>query len=344
MHASRRSLLIAAPLAGLVTACSSADDATVEQAGAAGAPQASPGTFPVTVEHALGTTTIPAPPERIVCLGWGAQDVLWTLGIDPVAIPTVDYGGRPDGTYPWWEGHFDPAVTQFLPSSDGDEVPFEAIAALDPDLVLAVYSGITDTDHATLEQIAPTVAYAQAPWIGSWQEQALTIGRAVGRDGDAQTVVATVEADIAARGAAAPVLAGTDFAYVYFATTGVSVYLPGDPRVDVLHGLGLLDAPGVTALAAANPTFYAEVAEERVRDLDCDVLVAYGETGTYDALELVAADPVYATMPAVARGSVAMITDTDLVAATSATALNLPWQLDRVVPLLTRAADVVPRS
>lgn len=337
MPASRRSLLLAAPFATVaaVTACAPGD--TDAPAAGAATPDAPGGAFPVTIEHALGTATVQAAPQRVVCLGWGAQDVLWTLGVDPVAVPTVDYGGLPDGTYPWWQGHFDPAVTSFLPG--GDEVPFEAVAALAPDLVLAVYSGITATDYAALEQIAPTVAYAQSPWIGTWQEQASTIGRAVGREAEAQTAVEAVDQDLADRAAANPVLTGTTFAYVYFASTGVSVYLPGDPRVDVLHGLGLLDAPGVTALAAGTEAFYTEVAKERVRDLDCDVLVAYGEPGAFDGLDLVAADPVYATMPAVARGSVAMITDEDLVAATSATVLNLPWQLDRVVPLLVQAAD-----
>ena len=50
------------------------------------------------------------------------------------------------------------------------------------------------------------------------------------------------------------------------------------------------------------------------------------------------ADPVYASMPAVAADAVAWLEDQSLVSATSATVLNLPWQLDRLLPLLDAAA------
>ncbi|WP_432523865.1 iron-siderophore ABC transporter substrate-binding protein [Kineococcus sp. SYSU DK006] len=337
MRPSRRSLLLAAPLTALgLTACGGDDD-TADTAGAEGpatAPAAA-GRFPVTVEHALGSTTVEAEPQRIVCLGWGSQDVLWALDLQPVAVPEVAYGALEDGTLPWWEGHFDAATTQFLPNPDSGEVPFEQIAALAPDLVLAVYSGITETDYASLAKIAPTVAYPDQPWLTTWQDQATMIGRAVGRSAQAERLVSDTEADLAERAAANPDLQGKTFSYLYATDANLSVYLPGDPRVDMLHALGLVDAPGVTALARSTPTFYAEVAKERVRDLDSDLVVGYGG----QTREQFVADPVYSTMPAVAAGAIAWLDDESLVSATSATVLNIPWQLDRLVPLLTAAAQ-----
>jgi iron complex transport system substrate-binding protein len=335
---TRRSLLLGAPaaLTALALASCGSDDTTT--GGSAPSTTSAAGAFPVTVEHALGSATVESAPQRIVTVGWGSQDVLWALGLQPVAVPKVTYGGLPDGTYPWWAGHFDAATTTFLPSADAGEVPFEAIAEKAPDLILAVYSGITAEDYATLSKIAPTVAYPESPWKTSWQDQATLVGRAVGKEADAKALVERTQADLAARAAAAPVLGGKTFSYVYATEAGLSVYLPGDSRVDMLHDLGMVDSPGVTALAGTTEEFYTEVAQERTLDVAADVIVGYG--GLTQAQ--LAADPVYATLPAVASGAVAWLADETLVAATSATVLNLPWQLDRLVPLLTAAAERSP--
>ncbi|ABS05372.1 iron-siderophore ABC transporter substrate-binding protein [Kineococcus radiotolerans] len=341
MRPSRRALLATVPLAALAAACGSSDDAaSPAPASTAGTGGTGGDTFPVTVEHALGSTTVPAAPTRIVCLGWGSQDVVWALGGQPVGVPEITYGGNPDGTLPWWEGHFDAAATTFLPNPDSGEVPFEQITALTPDLILAVYSGITEADYATLSQIAPTVGYPDQPWLTSWQDQTTMVGKALGKSAEAERLVADAEADLAERAAATPSLEGKTFSYVYATEANLSVYLPGDPRVDTLHALGLVDAPGTAALASAQDVFYTEVAKERVRDVDSDLVVGYG-TLTRDQLR---ADPVYATMPAVASDAVAWIDDEQLVTATSATLLSLPWALDRLVPLLDAAARAADAS
>ncbi|WP_337060091.1 iron-siderophore ABC transporter substrate-binding protein [Kineococcus sp. G2] len=335
VRATRRSLLLSAPLAALAaaTACGSQETGTTTGSAGTAAAAGAEGTFPVTVEHALGSTTVEAAPERIVTWGWGSQDVLWALGLQPVGVPEITYGGE-DGAYPWWEGHHDPSVTTSIGASETGEVPFEKVAELAPDLVLAVNSGLTEQDWTTLTRIAPTVAYPDQPWQTTWQDQARLIGRAVGKEQEAEDLVAEAEADLTERAAANPQLEGKSFAYVYATSAGLSVYLPGDSRVDTLHGLGLVDAPGVTALAESSGEFYVEVAKERVRELDSDVLVGYGDI----SLEELRADPVYATMPAVANGAVVWLTDPNLIAATSTTLLNLPWQMDRLVPQLADAA------
>jgi len=334
---TRRSLLLGAPAALAALALASCGGGT-STGGASSSATEGAGAFPVTVEHALGRATVESAPQRIVTIGWGSQDVLWALGLQPVAVPKVTYGGLPDGTYPWWAGHFDAATTTFLPSADAGDVPFEAIAEKAPDLILAVYSGITAEDYATLSKIAPTVAYPASPWKTSWQDQATLVGRAVGREADAKALVERTQADLTARAAAAPVLQDKTFSYVYGEEKGLSVYLPGDSRVDLLHDLGMVDSPGVKALAATTKQFYTEVAKERTLDVAADVIVGYG--GLTQAQ--LAADPVYATLPAVAAGAVAWLEDQTLVAATSATVLNLPWQLDRLVPLLSAAAEKSP--
>ena len=49
--------------------------------------------FPVTIKHAYGETTVPAKPLRIVTWGWSTQDAVIALGEVPVGIPFFGYGG-----------------------------------------------------------------------------------------------------------------------------------------------------------------------------------------------------------------------------------------------------------
>jgi hypothetical protein len=58
----------------------------------------------VDVEHALGTTTIPAPPTRIVALSF-EEDVLSQVGVRTVGHADNSYA--PGTPYPWQEGEVD---------------------------------------------------------------------------------------------------------------------------------------------------------------------------------------------------------------------------------------------
>ena len=80
------SVLATVPLAlAALAGCGSAADE--DDAGAASGAGAG-GAFPVSIEHAFGETTIEEEPERVVVLGWGAQDTVYALGLEPVGMPT----------------------------------------------------------------------------------------------------------------------------------------------------------------------------------------------------------------------------------------------------------------
>src|SRR5688500_8819787 len=87
---------------------------------------ASDGVFPVTVDHAFGETTIEEKPERVVVLGWAAQDTVYALGATPVGMPSYPYGGGEDGVLPWNDEDFDAEETTLLDTADGP--PLEEIA------------------------------------------------------------------------------------------------------------------------------------------------------------------------------------------------------------------------
>src|SRR4051794_34409129 len=98
--------LAALAIAALVAGCGSTDDG-----GGDGGTAATGGAFPVSIDHTFGSTTIPSQPERIVVLGWSAQDVVYALGVTPVGMPSYPYGGGDDGVLPWDDEHFDPEKT-----------------------------------------------------------------------------------------------------------------------------------------------------------------------------------------------------------------------------------------
>ncbi len=132
----------------------------------------SSGSFPVTIQSALGDVTIDSAPQRIVTLGWSSNDALLSMGIAPVGMEKQAYGGDDDGVLPWTKDALD-AMGAAEPTmiTSSDEPAYEEIQALKPDLILAVYSGITQDQYDLLTQIAPTVAYSDAPWSTPWRSE-----------------------------------------------------------------------------------------------------------------------------------------------------------------------------
>src|SRR5262245_5354376 len=52
------------------------------------------GTFPVTITHKYGQTTIDATPARVISVGFVDQDTILALGVTPVAVRDW-YGDQP---------------------------------------------------------------------------------------------------------------------------------------------------------------------------------------------------------------------------------------------------------
>src|SRR6218665_54834 len=147
-----------------------------------------PGAFPVTVEHAYGETTVASQPTRIVSVGYTEQDTLWALGLKPVGV-TDWYGGYDFASWPWADEARGDSEPEVLSTSDGFD--FEAIALLDPDLIIGTNAGLTEEDYDRLSDIAPTVAHAgdYSMYFAPWDGQTLQIGGGGGREEGAGGVV-----------------------------------------------------------------------------------------------------------------------------------------------------------
>jgi iron complex transport system substrate-binding protein len=326
-------LAVAAVLvATTLAACGSDAD---EQSSSGSASTASAG-FPVTLKNTFGETTITKKPERIVTLGWNAQDVVYALGETPVGMPKVTYGPTAAGVTAWDADKFDPAKTELLDTSD--KFPFEKIAALKPDVILAPYEGFDAATYKTLSAIAPTVAYPGAPWQTTWQDQTLLVGEALGKKAEAEKLITGIKDKIAQVASEHPEFKGKTVTVGSFGTENY-VYMPTDPRVQILNEMGFVNAPGVDKLQAANTKkeFAVTISKEKVPDVDADVVVAYVDgLGT----QKFNADPVYSSLAAVKGGSAYVMEDQQVISGMSAVSvLSVPWVLDKIIPNLAKAAQ-----
>jgi len=333
---SRPVLRSAALLAAAVvlTACGSGAEGGTDTAAA----DSSSAAFPVTIEHTFGETTITEKPQDVVTWGFGSTDAALALGVVPVAIPFQAYGGDEDGVLPWIGEELDSlgvATPTVLP--DDDEVPFEAIAAADPDVILANYSGITQEDYETLSAIAPTVAYPGEAWTTPWRDVVTTVGQALGKADEAEALIAATEQTVAEAAAEHPELQGKTVAAVWDTAGTFYVYAGADARVEFLTDLGLEVAPSVEALSTDESTFYSTLSYEQTSQLTSDILLSYAST--QEEADAFAAQPYAQTMPQVAGGHHAVLVGDELIAAVSPpTVLSMTWGLDDYLSALSAAA------
>ena len=336
-----RPLLLLAALGLVLASCGgSGDEAAAADDGSATATDQGGAAFPVTIEHAFGTTEIAEPPQRVVTWGWGSADAAIALGVVPVAMPHQAYGGDEDGVLPWVRERLEADgadLPEILPESQ--EAPIEAIAAARPDVILAPYSGISEAEYELLAELAPTVAYPGDPWATPWRETIEIVGEALGRTDDAAQILADIDAAVAEQAEAHPELEGRTVAMVWPAPDTFYVYKPADARVAFTLDLGLVSAPSVEEVegaATAGDTFYYEVSHERIGDLESDILVSYADT--QEQADAFLAAPAAQQMAQVREGRVASVVGTELIAAVSPpTALSLTWGLEDYVELLSSA-------
>ena len=349
LRPARRALAPAALLAAgvlLLTGCSTGpvggDAAGGSTSGAA--TTGATGEFPRTVEHVYGETTIEQAPERVATVSWVNQDVAAALGVVPVGMPTTSFGANGNGSTDW----FDAAVEQSgaeAPQqySETDGINFEAIAALEPDIILGAYSGMTQEDYDKLSQIAPVVAYPAdaVPFGTSWQDSTELIGEALGREERAQEVIDDVEQQVAEAAAQHPQLEGTSFVYGTIdpsASDPLLAYTDVDNRPKFLESLGMVQSPAVEEAAADRPDeFYVTWSPENADRLASDVFVSYAaDEGVRGTIE---DDPLLSRVPAVAAGNLVLQTDEqEVLSVSAASPLSIPWALENVVPDIAAAS------
>ena len=274
--------------------------------------------------------TVEAEPERVVALGWGDAETALALGVQPVgASDWLDFGG--DGVGPWADGLYDESP-ELIATAD---LNAEAVAALDPDLILDVRGAGDQERYDLLSQIAPTIGVPEGgeAFLTNQEQQVTMIAAALGRPDAGRKLLDDLDARFAAVRDAHPDWRGlTVSAATRFGDTWGG-YVEGEGRLEFLKQLGFTQNPMIADLGA-DGGFYAEVSPERLELFDADLIVVFPIGLEAD---VITGDPVFAAVPAVADGRLVLI-DGDLQGAYSLNStLSAEFALEQLEPLIADA-------
>lgn len=149
-----------------MTACGSGDDSRDD---------ATPSGETRSFEADNGTIEFPVDPQRIVAVSGGATATLIDWGLKPVGITEIPR------YLPWASDEEARVYESATVVSDGNEVDYETVASLNPDLIISAVpaAGFFDEiDAGRLESIAPTILYAIE--TDEWREKTPKLAEALG--------------------------------------------------------------------------------------------------------------------------------------------------------------------
>ncbi|APT91432.1 hypothetical protein CSPHI_11095 [Corynebacterium sphenisci DSM 44792] len=315
-----------------LSGCSSEEGDTAAETGAQSTAEVEEGAFPVTIEHAFGETTIEQAPARVVALGHSDVDPLLALGVTPVWVRAW----TSEGPLPWQEPLIEGPAPEWV---DMKEVDAEEIAAAEPDLILALYSGGDQETYDKPSRIAPTVTYrtGNGNWRQGWEDSTRDAAAAVGRPEKGEELIADVHERIAALREAHPEWEGKTAAMVFVEEGELGVNTSKDPRSRLLASIGFTIPESFDEFDEDG--YYVTFSRERADLLDLDVLIldAPGEECVMDDLK---ADPALGQLPAITGGHAfcigEVLAEDQQEALAWQTVLGIPYLLDALEEQLTR--------
>lgn len=297
--------------------------------------------FPMTIKHALGTTTIKSQPKRVAAVGWENGDTPLALGIAPVGLSRSNYGKETKNhLHSWTDEAFKKLkVTNPNVFDDTDGFDYEAIADANPDVIVASYSGMSAEDYKKLSKIAPVIPYKEKAWSTTWRKQTIENATALGKKKEAQKLVKQTDALIKKTVAKYPKLKNKTAAFLSLSTTNLSsfyIYLNSDPRAAYLNDLDFKTPASVTKLAKGSKDFSITVSSEKASALkDVDLIVTYG---TKSDLKTYQKDPLLGQISAIKKGSVVFLNpNSDLAAGATPSILSIPYNLKSYLNTMNKA-------
>lgn len=302
----------------------------------------------ITIQHAYGETVIDGTPQRIATVAWANHEVPLALGVMPVGMSKATWGDDDnDGMLPW--------VAEAVEKLGGeppvlfdetDALPYEEIAATEPDVILASYSGLSQEEYDQLSKIAPTVAFPKQAWTTSMDEMISMSAKAMGKEAEGKQLINDLNEQISKEFAAHPGLKDKSFLFTSFSSGGdlskVGFYTTEDPRAGFLKQVGLEVPQVVSEKSDEAENFWVEVSAENTELFDdVDFFITYGSDDDAEnekQLKEMQKDPLFGRIPAIAEGRVAFIGQGPLGASANPSPLSIPWGLGDYFAVLETAA------
>lgn len=320
----RAAILLLALPALLLGACSNDDGDDAADTGG-DAPAAEAGA--VTIEHLYGSTDLEGTPERIVSL-----DTQWTDVLSALEAPLVGVILDPqndNGPYAWQTDI--PEDAEEIEATTA--IPYEAIAAQRPDLIVGTWQIEDEATYERLSEIAPTIPLLGQRQVDPWQDIAEAAGKVLGDEEGAQALVDEYDAFVAGLREELPGLEGKDYALVNF-VAGDALYVVADPEdgaSQLFAELGMEIDPEILEEAAGSGG-RLQLSLERADMLDSDLLLLL--TNGADPEQI----PGYSQLPAVQNDSVALLDRPIATGLNTPTPLSVPWALEQIRPALDAVA------
>ena len=298
----------------------------------------------ISIKHVYGTTEVPADATKVATVAWANQDVLLALGIMPLGFSKQTWGVTDgSGMLPWTKEKVDELTANGAaqPKLFDDD---QAVNATKPEVILAVYSGMSKEEYETLSKIAPTVAYPKVAWGTPWRETIAINATAIGKKTEGDTLVADLEKQVADAVAKHPQIKGKAAAFCYTAegdATKFGYYTTADPRTAFLSDLGMKVPASVEKTSKENASaFNVDISTENADSLnDFDLIVMYGTESDLAAMQ---ANSLLSQVRAIKNGAVAFVGNSDpMAASTNPGPLSIPWGIEKYVGLIATAAGKV---
>ncbi len=251
------------------------------------------------VTHAMGTTTVPDAPQRILVLTNEGTEALLDLGIKPHGAVRSIVGD------PWYP-HIAAAMTDVIELGNEDEPNLELIASLEPDLIIGIkvrHEGI----YQQLSAVAPTVM--SNVFDGTWRQNYQLYAEAVGRDAVAAEHLAAFDTRIAALRASLGDRLAEEVSLVRFRAGGrTSIRAKSS-----FAGIILSDMGFARPAAQARLTDSEEITRERTSEMDGDRIFYFTrEAGDGEGLAAEAEwmqEPLWLSLKAVKAGNIHRVDD-----------------------------------
>lgn len=254
----------------------------------------------VTVEHAMGTTKVPADPKKVVILTNEGTEALLALGVKPVGA-VQSWTGNP------WYDHISDEMEGVEVVGLESEVSLETIAGLEPDLIIGNKMR-HEKVYEQLNAIAPTV-FAET-LRGDWQENFKFYAKVLNKEEEGKKVLADYTKRLDEVKTTLGDKVNQEISMVRFMGADVRIY-----HLDSFSGV-ILQQLGFKRPESQNVNDFAEkgVTKERIPAMDADYLFYF----TYDDGKESGAplekefteDPLFKKLKASQNGHVQKVNDT----------------------------------